>query len=307
MEIEGYDIVAELVIDHCHFTNCEGTVISADGNQFGDTFKITVQNCLVDNHEGNFLMARYADRGYNTGVEIKHSTFNNIVGYAQAENRDFRNKNFLSLIYVADVTFSCEKNVFSKVQEGVLDTNSSCACSQKSSITHCEFIDCQYANPLTGEIIECTFDNAQLIRFGNCLESLNREVLVTKSIFRNINGRVTLEYGKIEHCNFVDSTVKVEITGKSIGKDTYISESNDLNFTNCTAPTNKGYSFVDPPCFLQAVSYLDKPGLCVMFNGCKFENCHTTGNYINTGKKVFGAFDRVKVITVGRENNTRVN
>ena len=138
------------------------------------------------------------------------------------------------------------------------------------------------------------------------MESLNKEVNVISCSFAEIKGRVSIEYGKIEHCSFTSSTITVQVKGKPTGTGTYISEANDLTFVNCTAPANKGYSFMDAPCFLQAVSYLDKPGFCVLFNGCKFENCHTPGSYINTDKKVFGMFDRIKVLTLGREYGTDV-
>lgn len=310
IEVDGYDVTAELVIDHCHFTNCVGTVINADGNKFGDNFNITVKNCLVDQHTGNFLMSRYADQGSNTGVNITNSTFENVKPYEKAAqgaltDRNFSRSNFLSLIYVSCTTFSCSGCTFEQVEEEVFEVSRT-LCSTPSEITACRMIAGQQSTPLVGTIKGCEFSNMSSIVFGRCGEFDNNPVIVSGSKFTDIKGKVIVAYGKIEHCHFVHSTVTVDIEGKPTGKDSFISEANDITFTNCTAPTNRGFSFMDKPCFLQAVSYLGKPGICVLFNGCKFENCTTSGNYINTEKNVFGAFDRIKVITLGREYGTSV-
>lgn len=305
LEVDGYDATAELIIDHCHFTNCEGTVISADGNQFGDNFNITVNGCLVDHHTGNFLMACHADQGSNTGVNITNSTFENVKPYKKAADRNFCYKNFISLIYVSSTAFSSSDCTFEQVAEDVFGVAQTLG-SASSETTACRFLECQQSTPLIGTIKNCEFSKMSGVVFGKCGEFGNDVVTVSGSKFTDINGNIKVEYGRIEHCHFIDSTVTVEIEGKPIGKDSFHSEAKDLTFRNCTVPSNKGYSFMDPPCFLQAKSYLDKPGICVLFNGCKFENCTTSENYINTEKKCFGAFDRIKVITPGREYGTSV-
>lgn len=315
IDVDGYsDGTTIFVMEHCRIENCEGTFISADGNVLGDNFNVAIKDCSVENHCGNFLMARYADKGNDTGVQIQNTTFINVTEYEKvkdsglfaSKNREFIWGNYLSLIHIDDVAFQCENNRFENIYEDVLEVNASCISSQKSHIVGCVFVDFQQDAPLTGLIKECSFTKAKKVVFGKCGEFLNTEVNVVSSSFADINGMITVSYGKIEHCHFTDSTITVEVEGKSTGKDSYCSEANDLTFTNCTAQEKKGFTSMDGPCFLQAKSYLDKPGLCVLFNGCKFENCRTIGNYINTDTKIFGAFDRIKEISVGREIGTSI-
>lgn len=306
IDVDGYsDGTATLEMLRCRIEGCEGTFVNADGNQLGDNFNVTIEDCLVENHTGNFLMARYADHGNKTGVKVNRSSFVGVTAYKQAEDWDFRINNKLALIYVASTAFEYEDCTFTDVEETVLDVSKTLD-SSPSDISKCKFENCQQTTPLVGTIKNCEFSNMSAVVFGNCVEFDNKIVTVTDSLFKHINGKIIVEYGKMEHCSFSDSTLTIEVKGKPTGKDSFHSEVNNLTFVNCTAPTNKGYSFMDTPCFLQAVSYLDKPGVCVLFNGCKFENCHTSGNYINTDKKVFGAFDRIKVITLGREYGTSI-
>lgn len=314
IDVDGYEDTAELILDHCYFVNCEGTVVSADGNQFGNNFKISVNNCLIENHIGNFLMARYADGGNDTSVEITNSTFQNISSYENAKMNlgcahtdwDFTSKHFPQLVHVADVTFRCEDNTFLDINEDVLAANNNSLGTHISKIIRCTFVKFKQSVELVGEISDCTFDDAKRITFGNCGEFLNHEVVITACNFTHICGHVAVLYGRISHCIFTDSTVTVEVKGKTIGKDPYISEAANIKFINCTALTNTGYDFMDTPCFLQATSYLGKPGFAAIFKGCKFENCQSSGKYINTDKKEFGAFSRVKILSIGKEYGTTI-
>ena len=197
--------------------------------------------------------------------------------------------------------------MFENIQESTIEANTSCLSDTINEIKKCKFKNCLFFKELRGIIDDCDFDGLQSISFGNCGEFLNDEVRVINSRFVNHNGNIDVSYGKIEHCSFTDSTLTISVEGKPNGKDVYHSSASDLTFTNCVASDKKNmWTYFDTTCFLQAKSYLDKPGICVVFNGCKFNNCRTSGNYINVEKKTFGAFDRVKIITVGREYGTSI-
>ena len=305
IDVDGYsDGTAMLEMTHCCIEGCEGTLINADGNQFGNNFYIVIKDCLIRNHTGNFLMSRYANQGNKTGVKIDNSHFETIKPYKQAEDMDFIIHNNRSLILAHDTEFECNNCTFIDIQEDVLGDLFDYS---PSNVFKCKFENCKQGNPLTGIIKNCEFTNMSWVEFGSCGEYSNNIATVSNCIFKQINGMIFLNCGKMEHCSFKDSTLRIQVQGKSTGKHSFHSEANDLIFTNCIAlDTNGVFVSWDAPCFLQAASYLDKAGICVLFNGCKFENCQTKGNYININKKVFGAFDRVKDITVGREYNTSI-
>jgi hypothetical protein len=230
-----------------------------------------------------------------------------VSGYKEAEDFDFRVDNKLALIYVASTSFECFNCTFKDVKEVVLDISKTLD-SSPSDIFECKFKNCQQTTPLVGTIKNCEFSNMSAVVFGDCVEFDNKIVSVTDSLFNQIDGRIIVEYGKIEHCTFSDSTLTLEVKGKPTGKDAFHSEANDLTFINCIALEKKSiFTYLDSPCFLQATSYLDKAGICVLFNGCKFENCQTKGNYININKKIYGTLNRIKTIILGRECGTSIN
>lgn len=309
IDVDGYDSTAKLIMKHCNIVNCEGTFISADGNAMGKNFSVDIYDCLISNHTGNFLMTRFADQGNKTGVCISNSVFSNIIPYNQTDNRDFSRNNFLSFINIDSTSFECSESQFINIDERVFAI-SGLFNSSDFQITKCVFTKCKLDGSnidtiILGTIKDCEFINLSGLKFGSVTEFGNKEVIVSQCSFKNINGYITLEYGKIEHCSFYDSSVNVEIVGKAKGHDYYCSEANNLSFVNCSALETNDF-IANTPCFIQAGSYLDKEGLCVSFNGCKFKNCKTKGNYINTTRKVYGAFGRTKTIQIGSEWNTLV-
>ena len=96
-----------------------------------------IEDCLVENHTGNFLMARYADHGNKTGVKVNRSSFVGVTAYKQAEDWDFRINNKLALICVASTAFECEDCTFTDVEEIVLDVSKTLD-SSPSDISKCK-------------------------------------------------------------------------------------------------------------------------------------------------------------------------
>ncbi len=300
VDVDGSEETARLIVEHCHVEGCIGTFINADGNHFGKNFNIVMQNCMVNNHTDNFLFARYADRGSDTGVKIINTIFNDVeIG----EHEDFYGtlSDKTEFIVVVETSFTCVDNHFENVNKTLFNLDNLFSFGSYN-IRGCKFLNCKLALKLIGAINECEFNNVTKVVFGNIVESLNSITTISNSTFRNVDGNITLEYGKIENCTFYDSKMVLDIVGKPKGEQRYVSEACNLTFVNCTAYTE----LLEIPCLLRAKSYCDNEGNAVDFVGCKFKNCKTAGKYINTDITTYGWFDRKKILTVGTEYRTSI-
>lgn len=337
---------ALLTIDHCHITGCEGSFISGDGNANYDNFKLVMINSKVDNHTGNFLMGRFADRGNDTGFFLQNCKFENVAIYKKEKEHyererehksrrfeldhdyfDYVNSNYLSFIYTNEAGIICEDCTFASIEESTI--YSPCGYwSGKTFIKNCSFVKCNFdeandrfpvkssTGQLSGVITNCSFIEIGGVGspgYKNCLFCFagggswqnNAKVSVSNCTFSNIQGKIKISYGSIEHCTFQDSKINITIEGET-GSNNVLSEANDLVFNNCTAIVNE--DILNPQvCFLSAKksAQSDKDQECVSFNGCKFNDCKTQGKYITiTEDCIYGIFDRRKTFKPGRESGT---
>lgn len=325
IDVDGYeDAPAALTMEHCLVENCAGTFISADGNAFGSNHKVTLSGCQVTGHAGNFLLARYAYKGGDTGVFISGCDFTNCW-----QNGEEKEENLLPSLTESQtclLIISCEPGEltgsrFRDIDENVFGQDDPLG-EGSIPIKKCEFSRFKQKKPIFGAIDGCLFEeffsdagNAApgdpfgALEFGCCKESLNDEILVRNSVFRNITGKIALEFGKIEHCRFERSTLRLLVLGKGGKEGSYRSEANDLTFENCSVLVPaRMYDFYDTPAFIQALSYLDQKEPCVSINGCKFKSCVIPKGCkaVNVVKKELGAFGRVKTYVAGSERNTRI-
>ena len=317
IDIDGFDKPATLSLEHCYIANCRGTFINADGDSNGNNHKVNISNCVIEGHTGNFLFARYAYTGDDTGIIINSTTFQNIEAYSNEEGLDewdfnekypFEN----SLIALSNERYLCTNSTFvdlkaNYISHGRYEFEGSVSAKTQG----CTFSRVTQENRLGGTIDDCEFlDMASPLIFGECHEGNNPEVIVRGSRFRNYNGNMAVFHGKLEHCKFFDSTLYIELTGKKSRTDNYTAEAVDLYFENCISAKNEQKPHYDSvlgaPCILQAKSYLDRPEICVYFNGCKFKNCNSRGDFIRTGYSGIGSFGRSKNVVVGKVQNTSI-
>lgn len=322
IDVEGFDTSAMVKIDHCLIENCKGTFINADGNVFGRNHQITIKDSQIDGHCGNFLLARFPERGSNTYVDIENTIFQNCVPLKTEEElnkMDFSSKidfdsKYLgqdSLIVIDDELFKMKKTQFQSCKESPLNISGTFGNGDLIKIDECIFEDFVQRYPIHGTIENCELNKSRKsIVFGSCGEFLNHETIVRNCSFSEIEGAISVEYGKIEHCQFKDSKLLLTVIGKGDKKEHYISEATDLCFDNCTAFNNEQDVLYDQiygkPCLCQAKSYLDKNEICVMFYACKFSNCNSRGLLISCNYRGIGAFGRSKNVVAGRELNTTV-
>ena len=339
-DVDGYsDGHASLTMEHCLVENCTGTFINADGNVWGDNHKVTLLNCQVTGHTGNFLLAQYPYRGSDTGVVIKDCTFKDCrplktkedigsMSFTDQINFDNTYPGHDCLLATTGESFTLENSHFLSVQENQFEACSTVFGDAYIHIVNCVFEDFVQTKPIFGIVEGCTFrrlanDPSMLktmgamvdpsyggLIFGNCGEFDNHETIVRNVKFQEIHGRISLQYGKIEHCIFEDSEMMLSVLGKGDRQEYYISEANDLTFVNCSVlgAQNKRYDFNNIPALIQAVSYLNKNKMSVSIFGCKFKHCTIPGGCkaVNTELREIGAFSRIKNLIVGREWDTEI-
>lgn len=316
INIDGFDKPAKLSLEHCKIANCSGTFVNADGNIGGNNHKVIISDCMVDGHAGNFLFGRYAYTGDDTGIVIDNTTFQNIEGYSDEtgiSKWDFKEKYPFenALIALTHERYLCKNSTFidlkeSYISHGMYEFEGAVSAKTQS----CKFVRVMQENKLGGIIDDCEFIDMTALVWGECNEGYNPEVVISNSRFKNYNGNMIVCHGRLEHCKFFDSNLHIVLEGKKSRTDNYTSEAIDLYFENCTSANNEQNPRYDviwgAPCILQAKSYLDRSEICVYFNGCKFKNCNSRGDFIRTGYSGIGSFGRSKDVVVGRVQNTTV-